>query len=110
MFSLDTGRLHAETLRFIDSVRKHYGIEISVTAPDTVPLEGLVRKKGLFSFYDDGHPECCGIRKVAPLRRVLTRYALLDHRAAPRPEPARAPTCRSCSSTPITASTVASSK
>jgi phosphoadenosine phosphosulfate reductase len=74
VFSLDTGRLHAETLRFIERVRKHYGIEISVTAPDTVAVEDLVRKKGLFSFYDDGHSECCGIRKVGPLRRVLTRY------------------------------------
>ena len=75
VFSLDTGRLHAETLRFIERVRKHYGIEIRVTAPDTVAVEDLVRKKGLFSFYDDGHSECCGVRKVAPLRRVLTHYA-----------------------------------
>jgi phosphoadenosine phosphosulfate reductase len=75
VFSLDTGRLHADTLRFIERVRKHYGIEITVTAPDTVALEDLVRKKGLFSFYDDGHSECCGVRKVGPLRRVLTRYA-----------------------------------
>jgi phosphoadenosine phosphosulfate reductase len=75
VFSLDTGRLHADTLRFIERVRKHYGIEISVTAPDTVALEDLVRKKGLFSFYEDGHSECCGVRKVGPLRRVLTRYA-----------------------------------
>jgi len=75
VFSLDTGRLHAETYRFIERVRKHYGIEISVMAPDTVAVEDLVRKKGFFSFYDDGHSECCGIRKVGPLRRVLTRYA-----------------------------------
>ncbi len=75
VFSLDTGRLHAETYRFIERVRKHYGVEISVTAPDTVAVEDLVRKKGLFSFYDDGHSECCGVRKVGPLRRVLTRYA-----------------------------------
>jgi phosphoadenosine phosphosulfate reductase len=75
VFSLDTGRLHAETYRFIDRVRKHYGIEITVTAPDTVAVEDLVRKKGLFSFYDDGHGECCGVRKVGPLRRVLARHA-----------------------------------
>jgi phosphoadenosine phosphosulfate reductase len=75
VFSLDTGRLHAETYRFIERVRKHYGIEITLTAPDTVAVEDLVRKKGLFSFYDDGHSECCGVRKVAPLRRVLSRYA-----------------------------------
>jgi phosphoadenosine phosphosulfate reductase len=75
VFSLDTGRLHAETYRFIERVRQHYGIEIDVMAPDTVAVEELVKKKGLFSFYDDGHSECCGVRKVAPLRRVLSRYA-----------------------------------
>lgn len=26
----------------------------------------LVREKGLFSFYEDGHGECCRIRKVTP--------------------------------------------
>ena len=26
----------------------------------------LVREKGLFSFYEDGHGECCRIRKVRP--------------------------------------------
>ena len=74
VFSLDTGRLHAETYRFIERVRKHYGIEISLTAPDTVAVEELVRYKGLFSLYEEGHGECCGVRKVGPLRRVLTRF------------------------------------
>ena len=31
----------------------------------------MVSEKGLFSFYQDGHAECCGLRKVAPLRRQL---------------------------------------
>jgi len=30
-----------------------------------------VRRKGLFSFYEDGHQECCGRRKVEPLKRKL---------------------------------------
>ena len=30
-----------------------------------------MREKGLFSFYRDGHKECCGIRKVEPLVRAL---------------------------------------
>jgi phosphoadenosine phosphosulfate reductase len=71
VFSLDTGRLHAETYRFIEKVRTHYGISIEVMAPDTVALQNLVRAKGLFSFYVDGHKECCGIRKVEPLMRAL---------------------------------------
>jgi phosphoadenosine phosphosulfate reductase len=31
----------------------------------------MVREKGLFSFYKDGHGECCGIRKIEPLKRKL---------------------------------------
>lgn len=71
VFSLDTGRLHSETYQFIDRVRKHYGITIDVMYPDSTQVEALVREKGLFSFYEDGHKECCDIRKVAPLRRKL---------------------------------------
>lgn len=71
VFTLDTGRLHPETYRFIERVRKHYGITIEVCQPEAEPLARLVTEKGLFSFYDDGHEECCGIRKVAPLRRKL---------------------------------------
>jgi phosphoadenosine phosphosulfate reductase len=72
VFSLDTGRLHPETYRFIDAVRKRYRIEITLMAPDASELEPFVKRKGLFSFYDDGHQECCGIRKVKPLSRMLS--------------------------------------
>src|SRR5215472_15849932 len=71
VFCLDTGRLHAETYRFLDKVRKHYKIAFEALAPDAPSLEKFVREKGLFSFYEDGHTECCGVRKVAPLRRKL---------------------------------------
>jgi phosphoadenosine phosphosulfate reductase len=71
VFSLDTGRLHPETYQFIDRVRKHYGMAIDVVYPEAAPVEALVKAKGLFSFYEDGHQECCGVRKVAPLRRKL---------------------------------------
>lgn len=71
VFCLDTGRLHPETYRFIEHVRKHYRISIEMLAPDAERLEPFVRAKGLFSFYEDGHKECCGIRKVAPLSRKL---------------------------------------
>ena len=71
VFSLDTGRLHAETYRFLEKVREHYGIPIEVFFPQPEAVEELVRAKGLFSFYKDGHKECCGIRKVEPLVRAL---------------------------------------
>lgn len=71
VFTLDTGRLHAETYRFIEQVRKHYAITIDILSPDRELLEVMVKEKGLFSFYDEGHQQCCGIRKVEPLRRKL---------------------------------------
>jgi phosphoadenosine phosphosulfate reductase len=74
VFSLDTGRLHPETYRFIDKVRSHYGIQIRIMSPNRVLLEPFIEEKGLFSFYDDGHKECCGIRKVEPLKRALSSY------------------------------------
>ncbi len=71
VFCLDTGRLHAETYRFIEKVRKHYGIKIDVVSPDGEAVSKLVSEKGLFSFYEDDHKECCGIRKIEPLRKKL---------------------------------------
>jgi hypothetical protein len=46
VFCLDTGRLHPETYRFIDTVRKRYKIEIALTAPDAPALQAFVKKKG----------------------------------------------------------------
>ncbi len=71
VFTLDTGRLHSETYRFIEQVREHYSLPIEILSPDAKLLEPLVKEKGLFSFYRDGHGECCGIRKIEPLRRKL---------------------------------------
>lgn len=71
VFSLDTGRLHPETYQFIERVRDHYGITIEVQFPDQEAVSQLVRDKGLFSFYKDDHKECCGIRKIMPLKRKL---------------------------------------
>ena len=71
VFSLDTGRLHAETYRFIEQVRDRYKIRVETLLPEAAAVEALVREKGLFSFYRDGHKECCGVRKVMPLRRKL---------------------------------------
>ncbi len=72
VFSLDTGRLHSETYHYLDQVRSHYGIELEVLSPEASDVEALVREKGLFSFFHDGHKECCTVRKVAPLRRKLS--------------------------------------
>ena len=71
VFSLDTGRLHPETYAFIETVRKHYNIDIELVSPKAELLEPFVKEKGLFSFFEDGHTECCGVRKIEPLKRKL---------------------------------------
>ena len=73
VFALDTGRLPEETYQTADRVRDKYRIEIEWQFPDRVAVEGLVRKKGLYSFMEslENRHECCGIRKVEPLARML---------------------------------------
>ncbi len=73
VFSLDTGRLHPETHRFIEKVKQHYKIDIELLTPDRDLLDPFVKEKGLFSFYQEGHQQCCGIRKVEPLTRKLSQ-------------------------------------
>ncbi len=72
VFSLDTGRLHPETYQFFQAVEERYGIRIEYCFPQAAAVQALVRAKGMFSFYTDGHKECCDIRKVAPLRAQLS--------------------------------------
>ena len=71
VFTLDTGRLHPETYRFIETVRERYGIEMEVRFPNPIAVGELIRNKGFFSFYRDGHQECCAVRKIQPLREKL---------------------------------------
>jgi phosphoadenosine phosphosulfate reductase len=70
-FTLETGRLHPETYQFLNTVRDQYDLDLQLLSPDREALEKFTRNKGLFSFYEDGHEECCQIRKVEPLRRKL---------------------------------------
>ncbi len=74
VFTLATGRLHAETLAMLDEVKAHYGYEIERFTPDAEAVENYVRKHGLNAFYDsvELRKECCGIRKVEPLNRALS--------------------------------------
>lgn len=71
VFSLDTGRLHPETYQFIETVRNHYKIDIEICFPESEAIQTFTQEKGLFSFFKEGHQECCGIRKVQPLRKKL---------------------------------------
>ncbi len=73
VFTLDTGRLHEETYRTMETVRSRYGIAVRTYFPQQEAVEKLVREKGFFSFKEsvDNRKECCFIRKVEPLNRAL---------------------------------------
>jgi phosphoadenosine phosphosulfate reductase len=73
IFSLNTGRLHAETLGMIDRVRERYGYEIEQFHPQADAVDQYVAEHGLNAFYEsvDLRKRCCEIRKVEPLNRAL---------------------------------------
>ena len=73
IFSLETGRLHAETLAMIDRVKETYDYDIALFRPAPQAVERYVTQNGLNAFYDsvDMRKECCRIRKVEPLGRAL---------------------------------------
>lgn len=73
IFSLDTGRLPAETYALMGEVEKHYGSKLKVYFPDTTAVEKYVHSHGINAFYDsiEMRKACCHVRKVEPLRRAL---------------------------------------
>jgi len=73
-FCLDTGRLHPETYNFIEEIRNHYNLTLEIFTPSPAMLQPFLREKGINSFYQNGHAECCEIRKVEPLSRALKNH------------------------------------
>jgi phosphoadenosine phosphosulfate reductase len=76
IFTLDTGRLHGDTLAVIDAVKARYGHAIRIVRPDEREVAEYVRDHGLNAFYEsvDLRKRCCDVRKVRPLARVLRDY------------------------------------
>ncbi|WP_118183200.1 phosphoadenylyl-sulfate reductase [Paraburkholderia phosphatilytica] len=77
IFSLNTGRLHAETVGMIDRVRERYGYEIEQYHPQQDAVDEYVTQHGLNAFYEsiDLRKRCCEIRKVEPLNRALAQVS-----------------------------------
>lgn len=73
VFTMDTGRLPQETYDLMDKVREKYKIQIETYFPDAAAVEKMVNAKGYNLFYQsvENRKECCGIRKVEPLKRAL---------------------------------------
>jgi phosphoadenosine phosphosulfate reductase len=73
VFTLDTGRLNPETYALIDEVQAKYKIPIEIQFPDAGAVQKMVGEKGINLFYRslENRKECCGVRKVEPLNRML---------------------------------------
>jgi phosphoadenosine phosphosulfate reductase len=73
IFSLETGRLHQETLGMLERIRDTYDYEVRLYKPEPAAVDAYVRQNGLNAFYDsvEMRKECCRIRKVEPLKRAL---------------------------------------
>ena len=51
IFTLDTGRLFAETYDLMEKTESRYGIRIEVYAPESNEVESMVREHGINLFY-----------------------------------------------------------
>lgn len=73
VFTLDTGRLFQETYDLMDATRARYGATFETYFPQTERVQQLVQEKGFNSFYEsvENRKQCCGIRKIEPLKRAL---------------------------------------
>src|SRR5256886_6837576 len=73
VFTLDTQRLHADTLDVIAAISARYGYAVRVFHPDPESVSEYVATFGRDAFYESQElrKRCCHIRKVEPLNRAL---------------------------------------
>jgi phosphoadenosine phosphosulfate reductase len=78
IFTLDTGRLFAETYSVWSNTNEKYATRIKAYYPDRSLLEEYLNEKGPNAFYEsvDNRKQCCFIRKVEPLKRALAGNAV----------------------------------
>ena len=73
VFTLDTGRLNAETYEVIAKVQQKYPqLQLRIMFPQAEAVEPMVSEKGINLFYEsvENRKQCCYIRKVEPLGRA----------------------------------------
>lgn len=73
LFTLDTGRLFAETYSVWNSTLERFARPIKAYYPLAASLESFIVDNGPNSFYNsvDHRKQCCHIRKVEPLQRAI---------------------------------------
>ncbi len=74
VYTVDTGRLPEETHAFMAELNRHFDIRIEVLAPQPGELAWLAREHGVNAFRDSRAERhlCCQVRKVHPMRALLS--------------------------------------
>jgi phosphoadenosine phosphosulfate reductase len=71
--TLQTGKLHAQTLALVQRAEAHYGLTIELHHPRTEAVVHFVQRHGDDAMYRsvELRKACCAMRKVEPLERLL---------------------------------------
>ncbi len=71
--TLDTGRLHAQTLALLPAIEAHYGMTVERWQPPAEQTLRFVRQHGEWAMREsvDLRKACCALRKLEPLSRLL---------------------------------------
>lgn len=74
IITLDTGRQFPESYEVIEESMKKYDFRYEVQTPEKNDLQEMVNSKGPNLFYNslEERKLCCKIRKIDPLKKVLT--------------------------------------
>ena len=71
--TLDTGKLHNETLALIPRIEQHYGLNVQAFRPADTAVVQFVARHGELAMFDsvELRKNCCALRKLEPLSRML---------------------------------------
>jgi phosphoadenosine phosphosulfate reductase len=71
--TLQTGRLHAETLALIPQLQQHYGLNVEIWQPDASAVQQFTASHGELGMRQsiELRKACCAMRKLEPLQRAL---------------------------------------
>lgn len=71
--TLETGKLHEQTVALIPRIEQRYGLTVEVYRPEADAVIHFVKTHGERAMYEsiDLRKGCCGIRKLEPLSRML---------------------------------------
>jgi phosphoadenosine phosphosulfate reductase len=71
--TLDTGKLHAETLALIPRIEQRYGLKVEVFRAAQEAIVHFVGRHGERAMFDSvaSRKACCDVRKLEPMKRLL---------------------------------------